>query len=92
MEDQVVKPTNQVCPEVAAVRLFGLLAKHGPGPFGALVYAGAIWPGRAFKSDRVMLSSVGRMLKRVGGYERGSENGFSVWKYVGIKYLKINIE
>lgn len=88
-----MKPNNdQVCPEVAAVRLFGLLAKHGPGPFGSAVYAGAIWPGRAFKSHRSMLSSVGRMLKRVGGYKRGNEKGFSVWKYVGIKTMEFSVE
>lgn len=88
-----MKPKDdQVTPEIAAVRLFGLLARRGFGPFGSGVYAGAIWPGRAFKSDRSMLSLVGRMMKRVGGYERGSENGITVWKYVGIKTLEINIE
>lgn len=88
-----MKPKDdQVTPEIAAVRLFGLVAKHGFGPFGAGVYAGVIWPGRGFKSVRSMLSSVGRMLKRVGGYERGNEDGITVWKYVGIKTLDINIE
>ena len=83
---------DQVTPEIAAVRLFGVLAKRGPGPFASALYARSIWPSRMFRSERSMASCVGRMLKLVGGYERGIENGITVWKYVGIKTLEINIE
>lgn len=88
-----MKPKDdQVTPEIAAVRLFGVLIERGPGPFWAPLYAGSIWPGRVFKSERSMASCVGRMLSRVGGYERGNDHGMACWKYVGIKRMEINIE